>query len=71
MEKKKLFFKDAPQKSAFMVVSKIGIELQPWRPIFEKCPHLREKGGVLTKIWHIRNRLSRTVPLQQTFFELK
>ena len=42
---KKLFFKDAPQKSAFMVVSKIGIELQPWRPIFEKFPHLREKGG--------------------------
>jgi hypothetical protein len=19
----------------------------PWRPIFEKCSHLREKGGVL------------------------
>ena len=44
-----------------MVVSGIGIKLQPWRPIFEKCPHLREKGGVLTEIWHIRNRLSRTV----------
>ena len=39
-----------------------AVELQPWRPIFEKCPHLREKGGVLTKIWNIRNRLSRTVP---------
>jgi hypothetical protein len=48
--KKKLFFKDATQKSAFMVVRGIEIELQPWRPIFEKCPHLREKGGVLTQI---------------------
>jgi hypothetical protein len=28
-----------------MVVSGIEIELQPWRPIFEKCSHLREKGG--------------------------
>ena len=42
------FFKDATQKSACMVVGGIAIELQPWRPIFEKCPHLREKGGVLT-----------------------
>ena len=49
--KKKLFFKDATQKSDSMVASGIGIELQPWGPIFEKCPHLREKGGVLTKIW--------------------
>jgi hypothetical protein len=24
------------------------IELQPREPIFEKCPHLREKGGMLT-----------------------
>jgi hypothetical protein len=48
--KKKLFFKDATQTSASMVVSGIVIELQPWSPIFEKCPHLREKGGVLTKI---------------------
>jgi hypothetical protein len=31
--KKKLVFKDATQKSA------------TW-PIFEKCPHLREKGRV-------------------------
>ena len=59
--KKKLFFKDATQKSAPLVVSGIAIELQPTEPIFEKCPHLREKGGVLTKIWHSRNRLSRTV----------
>jgi hypothetical protein len=58
---KKLFFKDATQKSASMVVSGIEIELQPWSPIFEKCPHLREKGGVLTKIWHNRNSLSHTV----------
>jgi hypothetical protein len=47
---KKLFFKDATQKSAFMVLSGIAIELVPWRPIFEKCSHLREKGGVLTQI---------------------
>jgi hypothetical protein len=49
--KKKLFFKDATQKSASMVLGGIEIELVPWRPIFEKCPHLQEKGGVLTKIW--------------------
>ena len=48
--KKKLFFKDATQKSAPLVVSGIAIELQPTEPIFEKCPHLREKGGVLTQI---------------------
>ena len=34
-----------------MVHCVIAIESVPWRPIFEKCPHLREKGGVLTKIW--------------------
>jgi len=45
-----IFFKDATQNSASMVVGGIEIELQPWRPIFEKCPHLREKGGVLTEI---------------------
>jgi hypothetical protein len=49
--KKNLFFKDATQKSARVVVCGIAIELQPREPIFEKCPHLREKGGVLTKIW--------------------
>jgi hypothetical protein len=58
---KKRFFKDATQKSVPLVVSGIAIELQPTEPIFEKSPHLREKGGVLTEIWHIRNRLSRTV----------
>jgi hypothetical protein len=47
---KKTFFKDATQKSASMVLSGIVIELEPWRPIFEKCSHLREKGGVLTQI---------------------
>jgi hypothetical protein len=31
-----------------MVERGIAIEFQPWSPIFEKCPHLREKGGVLT-----------------------
>jgi hypothetical protein len=37
------------------------VELEPRRPIFEKCSHFREKGGVLTEIWNIWNRLSRTV----------
>ena len=46
--KKKLFFKDPTQKSASVVVEGIAVELQPRRPIFEKCSHLREKGGVLT-----------------------
>ena len=45
---KKLFFKDATQKSAFVVQCGIDIESVPRRPIFEKCSHLREKGGVLT-----------------------
>ena len=58
---KKLFFNDATQKSAPLVLCGITVELEPTEPIFEKCPHLREKGGVLTEIWHIRNRLSRTV----------
>ena len=49
--KKKLFFKDATQKSARVVAPEISVEVQPREPIFEKCPHLREKGGVLTKIW--------------------
>jgi hypothetical protein len=42
---------DATQKSARVVERGIEIEFQPREPIFEKCPHLREKGGVLTKIW--------------------
>ena len=46
--KKKLVFKDATQKSASMVERGVAMKFQPWRPIFEKCPHLREKGGVLT-----------------------
>jgi hypothetical protein len=46
--KKKLFFKDATQKSATLVPRGIEIEVVPTWPIFEKC-HLREKGGVLTK----------------------
>jgi hypothetical protein len=65
MGKKKLFFKDATQKSASNICTRVRYEIEiesvPCRPIFEKC-HLREKGGVLTKIWHSRNRLSRTVP---------
>jgi hypothetical protein len=30
-----------------MVAQEIAVEVQPWRPIFEKCSHLREKGGGL------------------------
>jgi hypothetical protein len=47
---KKLLFKDATQKSASVVAPEIEAEVQPRRPIFEKCSHLREKGGVLTQI---------------------
>jgi hypothetical protein len=43
--KKKLVFKDATQKSASMVRFEIAIESVPWRPIFEKCTHLRENGA--------------------------
>jgi hypothetical protein len=60
-EKKILFFKSATQKSVSVVQWGIASEFVPRRPIFEKCPRLREKGGVLTKIWNSRNRLSRTV----------
>jgi hypothetical protein len=28
--------------------NRIAIELQQTWPIFEKCPHLRDKGGMLT-----------------------
>ena len=48
--KKTLFFKDATQKSASVVQWGIAVEFVPRRPIFEKCSHLREKGGVLTQI---------------------
>jgi hypothetical protein len=44
---KKFFSKDATQKVASVVRCGIAIESVPWRPIFEKCSHLREKGGVL------------------------
>jgi hypothetical protein len=49
--KKKLCFKDATQKSARVVLYRIEFWIVPREPIFEKCPHLREKGGVLTEIW--------------------
>ena len=35
------------QKSASMVPCGIEFHMEPWRPIFLKCFHLREKGGVL------------------------
>jgi hypothetical protein len=44
----KSFFKDATQKSARVVQWGIAIAFVPREPIFEKCSHLREKGGVLT-----------------------
>jgi hypothetical protein len=49
-EKKKLSFKAASQKSASVVPLGIAREFVPRSPTFEKCSHLREKGGVLTKI---------------------
>ena len=45
---KKTFFFGVSQKSASVVQWGIAIEFVPRRPIFEKCSHLREKGGVLT-----------------------
>ena len=59
--KKKVFFKDATQKSASVVPGGIAIELEPRRPIFEKCSHLREKGGVLTLKTPVGFALSHTV----------
>ena len=47
---KKTFFKAAIQISAPLVRCGIAIETVPTEPIFEKCSHLREKGGVLTQI---------------------
>jgi hypothetical protein len=35
------------QKSASVVLSRTEFWILPRRPIFEKCSHLREKGGVL------------------------
>jgi hypothetical protein len=58
---KKTFFNDATQKSASMVQWGIAIDFVPWSPIFEKCPHLREKGGVLTLKTPVRSALSHTV----------
>ena len=49
--KKNFFCFGVSQKSASVVRCGIEIESVPRSPIFEKCPHLREKGGVLTKIW--------------------
>jgi hypothetical protein len=49
-KKKTFFFKAASQKLASMVQWGIAFEFVPWRPIFEKCSHLPEKGGVLTQI---------------------
>jgi hypothetical protein len=44
-----LFLKDENifQKSARVVPWGNGAPMKPREPIFEKCSHLREKGGVL------------------------
>jgi hypothetical protein len=62
---KKLFFKDATQKSASVVPRGIDIKMVRRRPIFEKCPHLREKGGVLTLKHPIGFVLTHTVRLPE------
>ena len=66
--KKKLFFKDATQKSASVVEPEIAVEFQPRRPIFEKCPHLREKGGVLTLRTPVGFVLTHTVQLYRCVY---
>ena len=45
---KNFFCFGVSQKSASVVLVGIAVELEPRRPIFEKCSHLREKWGVLT-----------------------
>ena len=44
-----------------MVAPEIKLEVQPRRPIFEKCSHLRDKGGVLTLITPVEFALTPTV----------
>ena len=66
--KKKLFFNGAAQKSASMVPRGIDIKMVPWSPIFEKCPHLREKGGVLTLRTPVGFVLTHTVSLDLAGF---
>ena len=41
----------------------IAIESVPTEPIFEKCSHLREKGGVLTLRTPVGFALTPTVPV--------
>jgi hypothetical protein len=48
--KKNFFCFGVSQKSASVVQRGIAVEFVPRSPIFEKCPHLREKGGVMTQI---------------------
>ena len=48
--KKNFFCFGVSQKLASVVLGGIAIELVPRSLIFEKCPYLREKGGVLTQI---------------------
>jgi hypothetical protein len=58
---KKRFFNDATQNSARVVLSRIEFWIVPREPIFEKYPHLREKGGVLTLKTPVGFALSHTV----------
>jgi hypothetical protein len=55
--KNNFLFKDATQKSDPLVRCGIVIESETTEPIFEKCPHLREKGGGFD---HGRDRASLT-----------
>jgi hypothetical protein len=45
--KKKCFLKmQLKNRLRWLFIGGIAIELQPTEPIFEKYPHLREKGGI-------------------------
>jgi hypothetical protein len=72
-KKNLFFFKDATQKSASVVHRGSAVELVPRRPIFEKCPHLREKGGVLmlrTPRWVCADPYSKQFPKIWAFLVL-
>jgi hypothetical protein len=56
------------QKSAPLVVGGIAIELQPTEPIFEKCPHLLKKGGVLMLLKTTRHLEAKAQYLGTYFF---
>jgi hypothetical protein len=47
VRKKLFFYFGVSQKSARAVLCGMKLELEPRRPILEKCSHLQDKGGVL------------------------